>query len=307
MPATKTLKTRIKSVQSTGKLTKAMEMIASINMRRAIEEMEAMTPFALQSWETLNRVSISIKDLKSPLFHDRKLNHILIILVAGNRGLCGAFYSQLQRKIHEYLIKKRQESPNLEAKFIVIGKKGEKIAKNLGGEILASFIDISDRPGFNQISPIFDLITEQFKSEAIDQVIIFYTDFVNTLAQKPVGKRLLPITDESWQNFIKEILGNKRFEQLSTFNSNLEPINYVIEPNYEEVIEAVFGMLLRAQIFQALIESKSSIEAARMTAMSSASDNAEDMEKALNLVYNQIRQNKITQELAEIGAGSICY
>ena len=290
MPSGKDIRRRIKGVKSTGKITRAMEMISAVKMRRAVERALAMRPYAKETLAVLHRVAAAVRLERHALFVERPIKNELYVVVTSNRGLCGSFNAQVLKKLREV----RQEDQSREATFLTLGKKGEQAIRRMRGSIIASFPDVFDLPRVTDMRPVTKIILEEFLSGRVDRVVMVYTDYVSALIQKVKVRALLPVSESGSKKLLHEI-GLETPEIITG--------DFLIEPFPEFVLETLIPRLIEAELYHAVLESNASQEAARMVAMRNATDAAKDMVAGLTLAYNQFRQQKITQEIAELSAG----
>ncbi|MFA9262156.1 MAG: ATP synthase F1 subunit gamma [Undibacterium sp.] len=286
MPSGKDIRRRIKGVKTTGKITRAMEMISAVKMRRAVEQTLAMRPYAIAALRILARVSRVLAREDHPLTERREAKHELIVVITSNRGLCGAFNAQIGKRVRA-LYRARGEK---KMSFITIGKKGDALVRRMGGDIIASFPEIINLPEAVGVRPIVSILLEEFEAKRIDRVTLISTDFVSVMLQRVIERELLPFSEE---------------EALKTLEETSEKVTgeFLIEPAPEAVLSVMVRRLLEAELLHAVLESNASQEAARMMAMRNATDAAKEMTADLTLAYNQLRQGKITQEIAELSAG----
>ncbi len=299
MPGTREIRRRIKSVKNTGKITRAMEMISSVKMRKAAAGVLALRPYAKSTWNVLRAVSRA-RDVreKLPLFAERPVGKELFVVVTSNRGLCGSFNTQMFRRLRAETEAIRSEHTEATLGFVSLGKKGDQGLRFLKGDIVASFPESIANPSASQIRSVARFVFDGFESGAWDHVSIAYTDFVSALVQKPRVHRLLPFFEHDAEEQIAE-MGDGDGQE----GERGIPAEYVVEPSPEAVLRSLLFRLVEMQILHAILESNASQEAARMTAMHSATDAAKDMTESFTLLYNQLRQAKVTQEIAELSAG----
>ena len=182
--------------------------------------------------------------------------------------------------------------------FITVGRKGESLVRKLGREIVASFPDLTYLPGIEQVRPLSKIVIDDYLAKKYDKVVIAYTDYISTVAQQPKIRQILPISKVDLEKQIAE-MDNLAKE----FGLKKPRMEYKVEPSPEEVLTHIFPRLIEMQLYHAILESKASKDSARMVAMKNATDAAKEMSADLTLAYNQVRQMKITQEIAEISAG----
>ncbi len=313
MSNSKEIRSRIKSINNTGKITRAMEMVSAAKMRKSIESVLKIREYAHSAWSVLTNLARSFEDYKHGMLEVRPVKNVLIVVVTSNRGLCGSFNSQIMKKVKEEInnptslkvnrigakkIESKVENKDLKIDFITVGKKGEGLVKKMGREIVAAFPELTYLPKIEQIRPLSKIVMDEYLNKNYDKVVIAYTDYVSVLTQQPKVRQLLPISKIDLEKQIAEmdILAQE-------YGLEKPKSEYKVEPTPDEVLTHIFPRLIEMQIYHAILESNASKESARMMAMRSATDAAKDMSEGLNLAYNKIRQMKITQEIAEISAG----
>lgn len=319
----KLIKRRIKSIESTRKLTKAMQMIAAVNMRKSVSQTQAAQPFVMETLSLLDHFAqyIEKENFSHPYLMEKPLKKVLGVVITSNRGLCGSFHSQLEKKIKEIVKEPRvlltypfdeisQEEKETTAKidfeWLVIGKKGERMVKKLNQNIIACFSQLNEKLDTNELDVIFKMIVDEFATGKYQKVVIFYTRYINVLSQKPTMRQLLPISTaevarvvDEWNQMQKDEAHKFKQEKRETKKT----IDFLVEPNYRLLIATLFRLLLKTTLYHCVLTSKASVESARMMAMKNATDAAGEMNEILHLTYNQLRQSKITNEIAEISAG----
>ena len=284
MPNTQGLKQRIRSVKSTRQITKAMQLVAASKMRKAQEATKASSPYTLAARELLADISghASVKD--HPLFASRKVNARLIILIASDKGLAGAYNSNIIKTYSHEL--QADQKGGIATKTITVGRKAAQFVSRVKGiEVLGSYEELPDQPDGSELRAILNTSRELFVSGQVDAVDVIYTDYVTSISQVATTMRVLPAGYE-----------------IDETNKNSLDAEY--EPSVEEVLNGIAYRLVGAQLFQALLDSRASEYSMRMIAMKNATDNASDLIDDLSLAMNKARQGAITQELAEISAGA---
>ncbi len=294
MASTKEIKRRIKSVKNTKKITKAMELVAASKMKRAVSATLASRLYAEYSWEILTSIARNAESITHPLFVEREVKNILLILVTSNRGLCGAYNSQVTKKALTLLAR---ENGTANVDLVTIGKKGDTSMRRIGRKVLASFTELPDTVSLQDIVPVSKMIIDEFKSGNYDKVLVAYTDFVSALTQKPNIKQILPVSKTDLKELIEDLGEVKKEEK------EVKQIDYLFEGDREALIGSLAEKLSRMQIYQMLLESNASEQSSRMVAMKNASEAAGEMIDDLTLVFNKARQAGITQEISEISAG----
>ena len=284
---TKIIQRRIKSVSNTKKITKAMEMVAAVKMRKATTNVLSTRPYSNLAWQIIAKIKQSKNYKPHPLLKRNKSKNKLVVLITSDRGLCGGFNAQMFREIKNFL---RQN----QADFVVLGKKGERFASREKFNVTAVFENLTNSPKFNDIKPIAKMLTKKFTAGEYGKVYVAYTDYVSTLVQKPRVRQLLPIVRDKNLGEIKE----QSDEPAKDLN-----IDYIFEPQGERLLKIIIPKIVETQIYQAVLESVASEHSARMVAMKNATDAANEMVDDLRFTYNKIRQAGITREISEISAG----
>jgi len=311
MAKTKEISRRIRSVSSTKKITKAMEMVAAAKMRRAIEAVLKTRTYANLSWETvLHLANLAEKNEEAchPLLTPRsKTKRVAVILITSNRGMCGGYNTAVIAKAEDSARKHK-----IATDFIIAGRKGTIVAAR-GHEIVAEFEKSDILTDVREISALVKLTLEDYTSGKYDKVFVAYTDFVNPAKQVPRVKQLLPVQIDKEEEYLgivgeesspavsQEFIQKKEKKHLGTNGATFE---YKFEPDPRTVLDMMIPRLIETQLFQAYLEANASEHSARMTAMHQATDAATDMVAELTLFYNKARQAGITAEIAEISAGA---
>ncbi|MDX9913421.1 MAG: FoF1 ATP synthase subunit gamma [Candidatus Moranbacteria bacterium] len=313
MSNSKEIRSRIKSINNTGKITRAMEMVSAAKMRKSTESVLKIREYAHSAWSVLTNLARSFEDYNHGMLEVRPVRNVLIVVVTSNRGLCGSFNSQIMKKVKEEInnpdklkinrigakrIESNVKNEDLKIDFITVGKKGEGLVRKLGKDIVAAFPDLTYLPKIEQVRPLSKIVMDEYLNKKYDKVVMAYTDYVSVITQQPKVRQLLPISKIDLEKQIAEMDNLAKEYGLEKPKSE-----YKVEPTPDEVLTHIFPRLIEMQLYHAILESNASKESARMMAMRSATDAAKDMSEGLNLAYNKIRQMKITQEIAEISAG----
>ncbi len=284
MASTQQLKRRIGSVKNTKQITKAMELVAASKMRRAQENAARSRDYRNLARQILTRLRELTDVSKHPLYNQRTVKTRLHIVVASDRGLAGAYNSNIFRQFAKEL--QADKDQGIVSQAIVVGKQISQFASRLEQcEVVAAYHDFSEHPTANDIRPILSTIIELFEAKTVDAIDIIYTDFISSIRQDVVVDRLLPAA----------------FQEVAV-PADLEQATF--EPSARAVLESVTTRLIESQLSQALLEAQASEHSMRMMAMKSATDNANDLIDDLTLAFNTARQAGITQELAEITGGA---
>lgn len=316
MANTKEIQRRIKSVNNTKKITKAMEMVAAAKMRKAVEAVLRTRTYANLAWVTvlnISQTSIAGKFLH-PLLHKRnKINKVAIILMTSNRGLCGGFNTNLINKTINSI--KKHQGADIETDFIIVGKKGLAVKSRYNYNIAAEFPKLDAVYEVLEVRPIAKIVVDDYLAKKYDKVMVAYTDFINPAKQEPRIKQLLPVDIEAEDEFLgivgedtrlgidKDFIQAKQEKYLKD-NQKKDSYVFTYEPGAYELLDEMLPRLIEVQLFQALLESNASEHSARMSSMHQATEAAGDLVAELTLTYNKARQAAITNEIAEISAGA---
>src|SRR3989338_8991998 len=256
MANSKAIKNRIKSIKNTKKITKAMELVAASKMKRAVSSTLASRLYAEYSWEVLTSIAKNVEEITHPLFIEREKKdakqNVLLILITSNRGLCGAYNSQIIKKVLT-LLKTGDKDTNID--IIAIGKKGDMMMRRLGKKIIASFVEIPDNISLVDIIPISKLAIDEYSSGAYDKVLMAYTDFVSILSQKPNIKQIIPISKSGLKDLITNLANITHEQGVETAGKK---INYLLEGEKDILIGSLAEKLTRMQIYQMFLESNAS-------------------------------------------------
>lgn len=293
------IKRRIKSVKSTNKITKAMELVSAAKMRKAVNKVLATRTYADLTWELILHLLKKVDAKHHPLFRENKeVKNVAVILIGTNRGLCGSFNNQLAKKVVASIQLHHPETVSTD--IITMGTKVRDEVRRMKLNLIADFPKSDITQDSNIVRPIVNLIFKNFVEQKYDKVFVAYTDFMSSLRQMPHVKQLLPFSTE-----IDERLGHIIHEKETSQKADLAKISeFIFEPNQAEILNNFLPRLLEVQLYQAVLESEASEHSSRMFAMRNASDAAQEMVSSLTLVYNQARQANITAEIAEISAGA---
>lgn len=287
MASLRDIRRRIASVQSTTKITKAMEMVAAAKLRRNQQRIEALRPYAIATVEMMRDLATYADDKSAyPLLQEHAEERtVSLIAMTGDRGLAGSFNANVLRRVIEEERKLRAEGRH--TRVAAVGKRGIGSLEFRGYELVAKWQDLSDRPEYIHARAIAQRMIEVFVGGQTDRVRVIYNHFVSPIEQRLMDVTILPIPHI-------EVTGG----------SGHGPVSYLYEPNPEEIFRRLLPAYIEIAVFRALLESSASEQGARMTAMRNASDSAEEMLETLTLALNRARQAAITQEILEVVAGA---
>jgi F-type H+-transporting ATPase subunit gamma len=292
MPGSKEIRNKIKSVQNTRKITKAMEMVAASKMRRAQERMRMARPYGEKIRNVAAHISHANPEYRHPFLIERDtVKRVGIIVVTADKGLCGGLNTNVLRlalnRIREW------EPAGEEIEACAIGNKGLGFLQRLGVQVVSQVTGLGDRPHMEKLIGAVKVMLDGYTADRFDRLMIFYTRFVNTMKQEPVMEQLLPLS-------AAHIAVSPETAAATPTGS----WDYIYEPDAAVVLNQVLTRYIEALIYQAVTENMASEQSARMVAMKSASDNAANVIDELTLVYNKSRQASITKELSEIVSGA---
>jgi F-type H+-transporting ATPase subunit gamma len=294
------IRRKMKAVRSTHQVTKAMELVAASKMRRAVQNAQMLRQYALAAWRILQRIAGAHPDLH-PFLTEKPLKNILIVLMTSDRGLCGSLNFHLCRGLETYC-KTLDPSVVQNAKFVAVGRKGQQFLARTGHKVAAAFPAFSNHASYRDVLPVSKFIIDQFRSGAVDHVVVIYPQFISALTQEVRTKVLLPFSAAEIEKIA--MAGNPSSKKDPMTEKEASVQQFVFEPSATEVLDAVLPQLTEVQMYQIVLETAASEHSARMVAMRNASDNASDILGDLTLTYNQTRQANITAELAELSAGA---
>ena len=287
MASTRQLKSRIRSVKSTKQITKAMQMVAASKLRRTQEAARASAPYEKAAQELMTYLASQGATDEHPLFQRRKIQNRLIILIAADKGLAGAFNANVLRKYLDLL--QRDDKDNIGNLTVAVGRKASQFATRLKDtSVIGAYEDMPDHPAGMTFHAILSMACDMYAKKEVDAVTVVYTQFISSISQQAASMRLLPAGTEPYVDpaQVHNYIADAKFE-----------------PSIPEVLNAVTYRLVGSRLFQALLDSRASEHSMRMLAMKNATDNAIDLIDDLTLAMNKARQGAITQELSEISAG----
>ena len=283
MPGTKEIRSKIASVKSTQKITKAMEMVAASKMRRAQERMKLARPYAARMRDVIGNLTQANPDYRHSFLIEREPKSAGIIVISTDRGLCGGLNTNLFRNVLQLM--REWQGRGASVQLCILGSKGLAFFRRLGVPILGSITGLGDRPHVKDLIGAVKVMLDAYREGRIDRLFLVNAQFVNTMTQKPLAQQLLPA---------------------QALNAGQLPQHwdYLYEPEAMPILDALLMRYIESQVYQGSVENVACEMAARMVAMKSASDNAGKLIGDLQLIYNKARQAAITKELAEIVGGA---
>jgi len=289
MPSTKEIRLKIKSVQNTRKITKAMEMVAASKMRKAQDRMRQARPYGDKIRNIVAHLALANPEYKHPFVVKRSaLRTVGLIFISTDKGLCGGLNTNIQRAALARV--KQWESEGVKFQATAIGNKGYGFLQRLNANVVSHVVQLGDKPHLEKLIGPVKLQLDAYAQGRLDAVYLAYTRFVNTMKQEPVIEQLLPLSAE-------------RFEQ-NEAEKRAYAWDYIYEPDAQRVVDELMTRYVEALVYQSVSENMASEQSARMVAMKSASDNAKKLIEELQLIYNKTRQAGITKEISEIVGGA---
>lgn len=283
MAGAKEIRTKIKSVKNTQKITRAMEKVAMSKMRRAQERMLAARPYAEAIRRTMGHLANAQPEYRHQFMVDRPVKRVAYLIISTDRGLAGGINVNTFRASIRSI--KEWKDKGVDADLAIVGNKGISFFKRVGGKVLATSSGLGDKPTLESVFGTIKVVTDAFRNGEVDRVYVVYANFVNTMTQRPTVQQLLPI-------------------EATPATGLLKSWDYIYEPGATELLDSVLQRYIESQVYQAVIENTASEQSARMVAMKAATDNAGKIIQGLQLAYNKARQASITKELAEIVGGA---
>jgi F-type H+-transporting ATPase subunit gamma len=285
------LKRRIRSIQNTRKITRAMELVAAAKLRRAEARITALRPYAETMAELIAGVGRAAASVRLPLLEQREeIDAVAIVPLTGDRGLAGAFNAQIMRRT--FALERSLQAEGKKVTWVAVGKKGRSTLIFRRRELAGAYLGFTDRPTYEDAQAIAHRVGELFTSGEADRVVLVYNTFISALTQRVTEQDILPIS--------RDILETDEAER----QADVLRGDFIFEPEPEQILERLLPVYLETQIYRALLESTASEQGARMTAMRNASKNAGELIDSLTLSMNRARQAEITQEILEVVGGA---
>ncbi len=283
MAVGKEIRTKISSIQSTQKITSAMEMVAASKMRKAQDRMEIGKPYARRMRSVVGHIANSAPEYRHHYMEEREIRRVGYIVVSTDRGLCGG----LNINLFKATVKSMKEwaDQNIEIDLCLVGAKAAAFFGSYGGNVVAAVRDIGEEPSLSDLIGSVKAMLDAYEEEKIDRLFLVSNEFINTMTQNPVVEQLLPL-------------------QAKEDDEMKHHWDYIYEPDAKELLEGLLTRYIETQVYQAVVENGACEQASRMLAMKNATENAGELIDDLQLIYNKARQAAITQELSEIVSGA---
>lgn len=302
MKSTRDIKHRMKSIENTKQITRAMEAVSATKMRRSQEFALIARPYAESALRMLGNVSERTARKLHHLLEKRREGKTCLVVITSDKGLCGGYNGAVLRKAHEYI-----NNSNSDIDIIVIGKKARDYFKFRNYSLAGEFIGFGDFVRIDETLPISERILNDWQEKKYSKIICAYTNFISTLRQEAVIRAILPITKKSIEEIVAAIAPERGKYAEQTQDSRLKTqgfnYQYLFEPSREKVLDELLPLLVKIKIHHMILEANASEHSARMVAMKNASENAEEILGELNLFYNKARQALITEQISEVTAG----
>ena len=284
MANTKEVRKQIASIKSTQKITSAMEMVAASKMKKTQDSMLEGRPYSLKIKDVISHIALANSEYRHPFYEERTPKKACFIVVSSDKGLCGGLNINLFKQV----ISKSAElnEQGIGSCFALIGTKAAGFFKSVGGEVVAVAEKLGDKPNPDDLIGLTKVVLDMHKNVDIDQAYLCSNVFVNTMTQQPNVEQLIPLTSEEQDE------------------SNRSQWDYIYEPEAKELLDGLLTRYIESLVYQSVVENNACEQAAKMIAMKNATDNAGDLIKELELLYNNVRQAAITQELSEIVGGA---
>lgn len=303
MPSTRAIKGKIRSVQKTHQVTKAMEAVSGVKMRKAQVSALVARPYAMAAFRILSRITRSIDIANHPFVAIRPVSRVLLVVITSDKGLAGGLNSGVTKRALSALADKQISHEN--TGIIAVGRKGEEFFARRGYILEKHIQTMKDESTIGDFNGVVSLVTDLFTDGKYDECVLVYTNFKSTFEQEPVSRTLLPLSVEGLSAMIKGIVPEKGAFANANINIDKEEksADYLFEPSPEAVFETLLPRLLAIELHHAFLEAKASEHSARMVAMRNASDKAKEVTFSLTREYNKARQSAITREMSEIIGG----
>jgi F-type H+-transporting ATPase subunit gamma len=291
MPNTREVRLRIRSVKNIAQVTRALQAVSASKVRKSMQALMNTRPYAVKAWQVLHHIAAQPgrENLHPLLTRNAQINNILVVLITGDRGLAGAYTTNVVRFVLQHF----GRSP-VPVHYITVGRKGRDLMMRRRQRVIAEFSNLPAAPSFVDVSAIGRLAVDEFLLGKADEVYLVYTEFINMARQNPTIKKLLPLEIDDGQGRVRDFAP-----------ATVGPAaSYIYEPGQEQILNEIVPRFTSLQVFQAIVESLASEHAARMVAMKNATDSASALADSLQLDYNKARQQTITNELLDIAGGA---
>ena len=314
MPTSRAIKNRIKATKNIQQITKAMQAVSAVKMRKSEHAAISSRPYALSALEILKNIRRALNEeeaSENELINKRPVDKICLAVITSDKGLAGAFNTNVIRKAQGFI-----SQSHVPVEVVTIGKRGRDAMKRRGANVIKDFIDMGDSASIDETLHIANFLHQQFKEKRCDEVVIIYTNFISALKQNVVTRKVMPVTIEALEDITKHIIPehgmyaglpqsvDRALQDDEKSGRSPASATFKFEPSVKAVLEKLIPLLVNIEINQCILEANASEHSSRMVAMKSASENASDLIGNLRIIYNKARQAQITKELTEITAGA---
>ena len=291
MPNAREVRLRIRSVKNIAQVTRALQAVSASKVRKSMQAMMNTRPYATKAWQVLTHIAAQPgrENLHPLLTHRSEVKNLLVVLSSGDRGLAGAYNTNIVRAALQ-----RFGKSSVPVSYITIGRKGRDMMLRRRQKVIAEFSNLPAAPSFADVSAIGRLAVDEFLSGDVDEVYLVYTEFFNLVRQVPTIKKLLPLEVESGEERVAAFEPHKHGPAAA----------YTYEPDQAQILDEIIPRFTALQVYQAIMQSLASEHAARMVSMKNATDSATSLAGALQLEYNKVRQQTITNEMLDIAGGA---
>ncbi len=289
MASAREMRLRISSVKNISQVTRALEAVSASKVRKAVAAVTATRTYSAKAWQVLTHIASQpgLAVLHPLLVRRKEIRNVLVVVISGDRGLAGVYNTNVIRFLSQHF-----DSSTVPVSYIAVGRKGRDLLLRRHKQVIGEFTNLPAHPSFADVSAIGRMAVDEFLKGDVDEVFLVYTDFINMVRQEPVIKQLLPLE-----------VGESADRVMETSGSHLTA-SYTFEPSEEELLDEIIPRFTALQVYQAILESLASEHAARMVAMSNATENAVELVSHLQMEYNKARQQTITSDLLDIAGGA---
>lgn len=307
MATSRAIKNRIKATKNIQQITKAMQAVSAVKMRKSEHAAISSRPYALSALEILKNVRRALSDEDTTgnhLITERNVHKICLMVITSDKGLAGAFNTNVIRKAQNFI-----QHSQVPVDVVTIGKRGRDAMSRRGFNVIKSFTESGDFVSIDQTLHIAEFLHNEFKEKKCDEVVIIYTNFLSALKQTVVTRKIMPVTVHALEEITKHIIPTHGMyagipQSIDSALNHDSNTTYTFEPSAEAVLEKLIPLLVNIEVHQSILEANASEHSSRMVAMKSASENASELIGNLRIIYNKARQSQITKELTEITAGA---
>jgi F-type H+-transporting ATPase subunit gamma len=309
MASLRDVRLKIRSVKNISQITQAMKLVAAAKLRRVQERVEQGKPYSQTMAELVGMLAPNVREFEHPLLQEREVGAIGVVVISADKGLAGSYNSNLLRVAHQFIDRKTKELSDVDSggrekiQIVTVGRKAGEYFTKRDYNVVQKYMSIGDKAGYDEVRAIADAVTGMFLSGKVDEVHVCFTEFINTITQRPQAIKFLPIEPPTGDGNLEMGDGNDK-TQPPTPNSQPPQLEFIFEPAAPELLGVLLPRFVETRVYQLLLEAVASEFGARMTAMTNATKNAEEQIDDLTLLANRTRQAMITKELLDIVGGA---